>query len=112
MDIKDPSKEYQITHPAGPVFTLKHWTLAMQEMVDRECLEIDDKDGARWNLTRERMIKLEQCLVGWEGLTFEGELFLFSPENRKMLPVGIIIWIVKDIDEKAGVRLAEAEKKS
>lgn len=112
MDIKDPSKEYQVTHPNGAVFTLRHWTLAMQETVDRECLELDEKGGARWNLTKERMIKFSQCLSGWEGITFEGQPLSFSEDNKKLIPVGIIIWIVKNIDENSGVRLPDAEKKS
>ena len=111
MDITDPSKNYSISHPANATFMMKHFTMAMQEIVDRECL-IQEGNGYRWDITREREIKIEQCLIGWDGINFEGSPLPFSVENSKKLPVGIVIWLVKDIDEKAGVRMAEAEKKS
>lgn len=112
LQLKDPSKTYELTHSSGAIFTMKHWTLAMQEIVDRECLEQDGKGSYKWNVTKERALKIDLCVQDWSGIEQEGNVFPCTDENKKLLPVGVLIWLVKDVDERAGLRITEAEKKS
>lgn len=112
LQINDPSKTYELAHSSGAAFIMKHWTLGMQEIVDRECLEQDGKGGYKWNVTRERALKIELCVQDWTGVEKDGSPLPCTEENKKTLPVGVLIWLVKDIDERAGLRITEAEKKS
>lgn len=112
LDIKDVSKNYELRHSSGAVFTMKHWTIAMQEVVDRDCLENDGKGGWKWNITRERAIKIDLCVENWTDVTRDGNPLPCTEETKKQLPVGIMIWILREIDERAGLRITEAEKKS
>lgn len=112
LEIKDISKSYELKHSSGAVFTMKHWTLAMQEVVDRECLENDGKGGFKWNITRERMLKIDLCIEDWIEINRDGNPLPCNAETKKQLPVAILIWVVREIDERAGLRITEAEKKS
>lgn len=112
LEITDPSKTYELVHSSGAIFTMRHWTLAMQEVVDRECLQQDGKGGYTWNVTRERALKIDLCIQNWSEINRDGNPLPCTEETKKALPVGVLIWLVKDIDERAGLRITEAEKKS
>lgn len=117
LDIFDPTREYALHHPSGAVFTLRHWTVADQELVERECIVQDGSDPSgsplfKWNQTRDREIKIGLCVVGWSGVTMEGAPFECTAENKKKLPVGVQVWIFKEIEERAGLRMSAQEKKT
>lgn len=84
----------------------------MQEIVDKECIVQDGVGGYKYLLSREREIKIQSCVKDWSGVSFSGTDFPCTPENKKMLPVGVMIWIIKDIDERAGLRMSTEEKKT
>lgn len=116
LEIHDQTKEYEI-EMSGATFTLRHWTVDDQEVVDRECIVEDGKDASglpkfKWNQSRDREIKFERCILGWAGIVMNGQEFIFSPENKKKLPVGIKILLVKEIEERAGLRMTAQEKKT
>lgn len=112
LELVDPSKTYDLSHPSGAVFVMKHWTKDMQEEVDAKCLSHDGKGNFNYNVSLEREIKIQLSIHDWRGITFGGEEVPCTPEKKKLLPVGVMIWLVKTIDEKAGIRMPEEEKKS
>lgn len=114
IELIDESKVYELKHPSGAVFKLKHWTLPMQEETDKQCIIIDVSTGRvkDYKTSLEREIKLGFSLVGWYGVSFNGEEVPCTGENKKKLPVGIILWLVREIDERSGLRISEEEKKN
>lgn len=116
LEIHDATKEYKI-EISGGIFNLRHWTVDDQEVVDRECLVEDGKDSNgtakfKWHQSKDREIKYDRCVIGWEGITMGGAEFPFTPENKSKLPVGIKILLVKEIEERAGLRMTAKEKKT
>lgn len=112
LDILDPSKETTLEHPSGARFVVRYWTNAMQEAVEKACAESDGKGGFSWNIARDRQMKIDLSLVGWSGVTMSGEELPFSEENKKKFPVGVQFWLFKEIEELAGLRMTDKEKKT
>ena len=112
LEIMDPSKETELNHPSGATFRIRYWTNAMQEAVERECVDNTGKNGIQWNVTRDRQMKIDLSLVGWSGITMNGEEIPFNDENKKKLPVGVQFWLFKEIEELAGLRMTDKEKKT
>ncbi len=113
IELVDFEKTYEAEHPAGVTFTLKHWTNGMQDAVDRACLTHDkEKNAYGYDIAKERGLKLELALVAWKGVHVDGQEVPCTPENIKKLPVGITLWIQKEIEERAGLRITETEKKN
>ena len=111
LQLVDPSKEYWLKHPSGAEFLLRHWTVAMQEQTDRECFKIVD-DKAQYDQARERELKLSLALVNWKNIELDGMNVECTDSYKRLLPVGVVFWIIKDIDERAGLRMTDAEKKT
>ena len=112
IELVDPSKTYALKHPSGAEFTMRHWTFAMQEEVDRRCIVQDGKGGISYNSTLERQIKIALAVENWSGIAEGGSEVPCTPENKMRLPLGVVFWIVKNVDEVSGIRIPEAEKKS
>lgn len=113
VELVDFDKTYDVSHPAGVTFTLRHWTNGMQDQVDRACLTQDkEKNSYGYDIAKEREMKLSLALVSWKGVQVSGEEVPCIPENMKKLPVGITLWIQKEIEERAGLRITEGEKKN
>lgn len=113
IQLVDPSKEYELKHPSGASFTMRHWTVALQEIVDQECISLSGNGEYKYNVSREREIKLDNCVTAWSGIEDEdGGQMPCTSENKRKLPVGIVVWIVKEIDTRAGLRFIPEEKKS
>ena len=114
IELIDESKTYEEKYMDGVIFILRHWTLSMQEETDRRCVIIDSKQGkvANYDISLERELKLKNSLVDWKGVSLNGKEVPCTIENRKKLPVGIMLWIVQKIDERAGLRITEDEKKN
>lgn len=111
LEIHDPTKEFSV-NIGDAEFVVRHWTTDDQEVVDRECL-VDEGNGKfKWNQSLDRSLKINRCVLGWSGITMSGEDFPFTEENKKKLPVGIKILIVKEIEERAGLRMTAKEKKT
>lgn len=109
--IDDSSKGYEVKHPSGATFTILHWTVGMQEEVDRQCIVIDAKGSVSYLPSKERELKLKLAVAGWSDVMLNGEIALCTNENKMRLPVGVMFWIVKEIDERAGLRMTDTEKK-
>lgn len=112
MELIDESEIYQVEHPSGTKFKLRHWTRGMQDEVDTRCIVSDGKGGFSFNVALEREIKIDRCLADWDGVTARGEPVPCAPENRRRLPVGVFVWLIQKIDEAAGLRITADEKKS
>lgn len=113
LELNDPSKTFEIAHASGAVFTLRHWTVAMQEEVERRCIVI--KDGGRdmqYLTGLDRELKIDLSVVGWYGITLDGSEAECNSENKKRLPVGATLWLQKEIEERAGLRMTQDEKKN
>lgn len=110
IELVDPSKQYDLKHPSGAVFSMRHWTYAMQEEVDRECFKIVGENPS-WDANKERELKLFLAIVSWSGVVMDGADAPCTQENKLRLPVGVIFWLIKEIDERAGLRMSPAEKK-
>ena len=111
IELTDPSKRYEMKHPSGAAFVMRHWTNGMQDDLERRYLALGEAMKTVNAIALEREVKLELALEGWSGVTSDGQEVPCTPENKKMLPVGVILWIVQEIDERAGLRLTLAEKK-
>lgn len=112
LELVDNSEVYSANHPSGAVFKLRHWTVGMQDEVDRQCVVHDGKGAFTYLVPRERELKLELALADWSGIMFKGQEVPCNPDTKKRLPVGVILWIVREIDEKAGLRMTDEEKKN
>ena len=112
IELVDGAATYEVTHPSGTVFVLKHRTVGMQEEVDRECLVQDGKGKVSYNVSRERQLKIALALADWRGVTLGGAPASCAPETKAKLPVGVILWLVREIDERAGLRMADEDKKT
>jgi len=112
IELIDSSKSYTIDHPSIARFELKHWTIGMQEEVDRQCLVQDGKGGFNYLVARERELKMELALISWSGVTQDGVDVPCNSETKKKLPVGVLLWLVRMIDERSGIRMPEEEKKN
>lgn len=114
LELVDFDKTYEVEYPAakGVFFTLRHWTNGMQDSVDRACLVNEIGKAAYYDIAKEREMKLAATLVHWKGIVVNGEEVPCTPENMKKLPVGVTLWLQKEIEERAGLRITEAEKKS
>ena len=106
IDLIDDSSTYDLKYGADTVFKLKHWTVGMQEEVDRTCVVSDGKGGFTYLASKERELKLKLALVDWLGVNAP-----CTDENKLKLPVGVIFAIIKEIDERAGFRITDTEKK-
>ena len=111
IELVDSSKHFEVQHPSGAVFVLRYWTMGMQEEVERRCMIIAGKD-IHYNTGLDREMKIEFSVVNWKGIVIEGVEAPCNPENRKRLPVGVSIWLQKIIEEHAGLRITEEEKKN
>ncbi len=112
IELIDENETYVLEHPSGSKFTFRYWTRGMQDEVDTRCLVSEGGGKFRFNVPLERELKVHHCLVGWEGVSFKGEIAPCNDENKKKLPLSIFLWIIEKIDERAGVRLPEEEKKN
>ena len=111
MQLVDPAKTYELSHPSGAVFIMNYWTMSMQEIVDKECVVKNDKNELDYLIARERDIKINLAVRDWKGVEFSGVAVECTSENKRLLPVGVLFWLVKDIDERAGFRMTDTEKK-
>lgn len=111
MELIDSSKTYEFKS-GDAVFVLKHWTLAMQDEVDKATLIVDQKGQITFNAPLEREMKINLALHNWHGVTVNGEVVECTSENKKKIPVGIAASIVREIEEKAGLRITPEEKKN
>lgn len=113
IELVDFNKTYEIEHPAGAKFVLRHWTNGMQDQVDRACVSIDKATStASYDIAREREMKIEFSLVSWSGIVIDGQEVECTPENKKKLPVGVTLWLQKMLEERAGLRITPEEKKN
>ena len=112
LELVDDSKTYELEHPSGAVFILKHWTVGMQEEIDRKCLVQDGKGVFTYNVSLERETKIQLAVHDWRGIVSGGEVSPCTQENKRKLPVGVMLWLIRDIDDRAGLRMPDAEKKS
>lgn len=112
IELVDPSKNYEIKHPDGAVFVMAHWTVAMQDEVDSKCIARDAQGRATYLLPLERELKIEMALRDWRGVGSEGAELPCTPENKRKLPVGVLLWLLQEIDERAGLRIRDSEKKT
>lgn len=112
LELSDPSKTYDLAHPSGAKFRLRYWTPAMQEEVDKRCVSVDPGGKISYSVSLEREIKIEHCLIGWEGVTLGGSEVECGSETKKLVPPGVRLWLIEDIDRKAGFRMGEEEKKN
>lgn len=111
LELVGPDDVYELEYRDGVVFKMRHWLRGMQEEVDRRCVVVSGKD-VRYDVSLDREIKIENCLVDWSGITQNGAPVPCTPENKKKLPVGVFLWLVQQIEERAGIRMAETEKKT
>lgn len=109
--IDDGSRFYELKHASGATFRMSQWTLGMQEEVDRSCMTQDGKGGFAWDSVKERELKLKLAVVGWNGVKLNGEEAECTLENKMKLPPGVIFWLIRDVDERAGFRMTDTEKK-
>ena len=112
LELIDPSKEFTLSHPSGAEFRLRYWTKAMQEEVEKQCIKQDGKGGAQYDFSREKDLKIDLSLISWSGVTLEGTDVPCTAENKAKLPIGVMIWLIREIDERAGLRMTEEEKKN
>jgi len=112
IELVDESAIYELKHQSGAVFFMKHWTFGMQDEVDRACIVQDGKGGFSYEFSKEREIKVRLAIHDWSGINLNGEPTPCTPENKRRLPVGIVLWLVREIDERAGLKMPEQEKKS
>lgn len=112
IDLIDDSEIYVLNHPSGASFKMKHWTRGMQDEVDNRCLRTDGKGVFSFDVPLERELKIQHCLVDWDGINYKGEAMPCVSENKKRLPVGIFLWLIQQIDERCGIRMKEDEKKN
>ena len=113
MELVDDSKTYEFKYPNGEeVFVLKYWTVGMQDIVDRECVESDGKGGVKFLVSKERELQLKLTITEWRGIDFQGSPAPCNDENKKKLPVGVINWLIREIEEREGIRIKDAEKKT
>lgn len=111
LELVDGSKNYELSHPSGAKFILRHWTIGMQDETDKRCLY--QQDGKfLYNTALDRELKLDLAVQSWSGVTSEGQEVPCDSENKKKLPVGIALWLIKEIEERAGLRMQLEEKKS
>lgn len=117
IELVDDTKIYELKHPSGAIFKLRYWTFAMQEEVDKRCVVYDGAGGVTYNVALEREIKVKRTVDNWSGITIPDgnggyQEAPCTPENKSRLPVGIVFWLVKNIDEMAGIKMPDAEKKN
>lgn len=112
IELVDESATYELVHPSGAVFIMRHWTVGMQEEIDRRCITQDGDGKFTYNLPLEKEIKLASALADWRGVAVNGAEVPCSPENKKKLPVGVSLWLIRDVNERAGLSIPEPEKKS
>lgn len=112
IEVVDRSKTYEVSHPLGAKFTFKHWDVDMQEETDKRCMVVENGVVTGYKLGVEREMKVELAVVGWAGITENGQEIPCTPENKRKLPIGVTLWLVREIDERAGLRMTEQEKKS
>ncbi len=112
LELVDPSKTYELTHPSGAVFVMRHWTVGMQEEVDRKCYIQDGQGSFQFLVSKERELKLELALTGWRGVLQDGQPAPCEAEMKKKLPVGVMLWLVKEVDDRSGLRITPEEKKN
>lgn len=114
IELIDDNSVYELKYDSDVTFKLKHWTVGMQEEVDKTCVVPDGKGNFTYLASKERELKLKLALVGWSGVSFSGALDPEAPctdENKLKLPVGVIFKIIREIDERAGFRITDTEKK-
>ncbi len=112
LELIDESKIYELSHSSGAVFILKEWTVGMQEEVDRRCLVPKPGGNFEFLVSLERELKISLSVHDWKGVASGGSEVPCTPENKKKLPVGVIYWLVKEIDERSGIRMPEDQKKN
>lgn len=112
IELVDFDKTYELEHPAGAKFTVRHWTNGMQDDVDRACIIPKGSNEFSYDIAKEREMKIELSVTAWQGIISNGQEVPCTSENKKMLPVGVTLWLQKMIDERAGLRITPEEKKN
>lgn len=110
LNLIDPNETFTLTHPSGAVFTVKHWLVGMQDQADEACL-IKVGGETRYDTVKFRKMMIDLCVVGWTGIQSKGVEVPCTSENKDLLPVGVLMWIQKEIEEAAGLRMSAEEKK-
>lgn len=112
IELIDPSRELEIIHPSGAKFRARQWTVAMQDDVDKRCLAIGQDGKVSYDTALERELRIDLSIIGWAGIVISGEDAPCTSENKKRLPVGVVLWLQREIEERAGLRITQEEKKS
>lgn len=117
IQLVDFSKTFELEY-SGAKFTLCHWTNAMQDKVDRACVVDKGNNIFAYDIAKERELKIDLSVQGWSGITeinpdtnAEQEVTCTS-DNKRKLPVGVTLWLQKQIEERAGLRITPDEKKN
>ena len=112
IELIDFGKTYELAHPSGAKFMMLHWTNAMQDEVDRACVINKGDNVFSYDISREREMKIDLSVKGWSGITADGQEVPCTSENKKKLPVGVTLWLQKELEERAGLRITQDEKKN
>lgn len=113
IKIQDPNTTYELAHPSSAMFVMGHWTCAMQDEADKQCLSVDAKGNISFDISKDREIKVRLSVRDWRGVESEdGTAVACTEENKRKLPPGVLLWLVREIDERAGLRIREEEKKN
>ena len=114
IELIDHSKTFELTYPGGAVFTCRHWTNAMDDEVRRACLVVGDPASGKfsYNSVLEREMMIDMSVVSWTGVFLDGAEAPCDSQHKKMLPTGTAIWLQRELEELAGLRMTQEEKKN
>ena len=112
LELASEESRYELSHPSGATFVMSHWMLWMQDEVDKQCIEPDGKGGFAYSVSEERRLKILHAVKDWRGVSQNGQEVPCTPENKRKLPVGVVLWLVQEIDGRAGLRMSTQEKKT
>ena len=86
MELIDPSKIYELEHMNGVKFQVKHWTVAMQDEVDRRCLSISPDGKVGYDTALEREMRIDMSVIGWSGITMNNPEAPCDSKTKKKPP--------------------------
>lgn len=109
ISLIDPSKNYKLDHPLGVSFEVRNWTVAMQDEVDRRCIKVTRDGSVSYDTALERELRIDLSIVGWSGIENDPAC---TSEAKRLLPVGVIVWLQREIEDRAGLRISLEEKKN
>jgi hypothetical protein len=113
LELIDYSKNFELVHSSGAKFVVRHWTNGMQDEVNKRCLTIDQESKKMtFDGTLERDLQIEMSVIDWSGITFDGQEVPCNSENKKKLPMAVALWLQTQIEERAGLRFTQEEKKN